>query len=147
MTTTSVRRADLVRQLSDQVKARKLADLYHKLAEQRRFVLRVNAEVRASVETIYGERCAEAIKEAVAANQRSVVVDIPTSYSNEEEPARPQYWWKAGVRCKAIVAHLSAYLRKEGFVVIVGEQYYTRTYRGAKPGNLGLHAIPLKVLW
>src|SRR4051812_29336349 len=135
MTTTSARRVDLVRQMSDRVGARERAAHYHLLAEQRRFALKVNAEVRASVEDIYQKRCAEAIKEAVAANQSSVIVYIPTSYNGEEEPIRPQFWWKAGVRCKAILVYLAAYLRKEGFSVTEGEQCCTREFRGAKPGD------------
>ncbi|MES2994934.1 MAG: hypothetical protein V4681_02810 [Patescibacteria group bacterium] len=146
MNTTLASRADLVRQASDCVAARTRATRYHELAAQRRFELAIDAEVRTSIAAIYQERCAEAITEAVTANQRLVLIDIPTYYG-DAEPAYREYWWKAGVRCKAIVRHLSAYLRHEGFTVLEGEQYYTRTYRGAKRGNIGLHAIPLTILW
>jgi hypothetical protein len=147
MATMLATRAEAARQESDRIGALKRAAHYHILAEQRRFELRIDKEVRSSVESIYQERCAEAIQEAVSANQRSVVINIPTSYYGEPEPIPREYWWKAGVRCKAIVTHLSTYLRQEGFVVIEGEQYYTRTYRGAQRGNLGLHAVPLTIFW
>jgi ribosomal protein S19E (S16A) len=102
--------------------------------------------VRASIESIFQELCAEPIREAVLANQRNVIIDIQTSYYREPEPIPQEYWWKAGVRCKAIVKYLSVYLRQEGFTVQEREQYYTRTYRGARPGT-GLHAVPLTILW
>lgn len=142
----AMRRADLVRQESDRVGARERADHYHLLAQQRRFELAIDAEVKASVERIFDTLCKEAIAEAVQANRHSVVIDIQTSYMDEPEPIPREYWWKAGTRCKAICRHLQAYLRNEGFEVHEGEQYHTRTYRGAVRGN-GMHAVPLTVSW
>ena len=145
--TMAVLNADSAREASCQVRARKRAAHYHLLAEQRRFELRVDAEVRRTIQTIFEERCVQPIEEAIKENQRHVKVDIPTSYLNEREPIRPEFWWKPGVRCKTIVKHLTAYLEQQGFTVREEAPYFNRKPRNAGPAQIGLHAIPLTIYW
>ncbi len=143
---TAMLKADSARFGSDEVRARKRAAHFNLLANQRRFVLSVETEVKGSVEDLFEKYCADPIKEAIAAGVSYVDVDIPTYY-RDAEPIPPEFWWQPGVRCKAILRHLQIYLQKEGFVFLEKEPYFNRHPRGAHPGCIGQHAIPLTISW
>ncbi len=144
--TMAMTRADHARQAAHQVGARVRAAHYHQLAEQRRFVLAIDAEVRGSIEVLYEKYCEAPIKEAIAQNAHFTLVDIPTRYG-DEEPIRPEFSWKPGVRCKAILKHLQAYIRDQGFAVREGELYTNWNPPGKSRGQICMHAIPLTISW
>ncbi len=139
-------RADQARSATSRAGHLKRAAQLRMQVQQRKFELAVDAEVRASIEDLFLQHCEAPIKEAVSEGKSSVMVDIPT-YFGDEQPAPQEYWWKPGVRCKAILKHLRVYLRQQGFSVQEGEYHLNRNPRGHQRGRPGLHAVPLFISW
>lgn len=144
--TTRFPLAAAARNASAATAARARASHLHLLADQRRFVLAVEAEVAGAVEALFKKFCEPSIEGAVTAGASYALIDIPTYYG-DEEPVRPEFWWKPGVRCKAIVRHLTAYLKGEGFSVSEGDPYVNRNPPGKRRGQICMHAVPLTVSW
>lgn len=139
-------RADEARSASSRAGHLKRAAQLHMQVDQRKFELAIDAEVGSSIEALFREYCEEPIKETIVENRFSVMVDIPT-YFGDKQPAPVEYWWKPGVRCKAILKHMQIYLRQQGFEVLEGEYHLNRNARGLLRGRPGMHAVPLYISW